>query len=262
MFRAQIHVMQRLKPRVSVFPRKSSTSSDSPNGKDHMAYVAVGFASGALGSLVGMGGAFVALPALTGYFLLSQNVAHGTSMAVVFATSLGACYSYAMRGDSFNALEPNMIDNKKWFGNIPEVVGDINVMNAVCIATTSSIMVVFGAMISKRMPAKYLKLAHGCLMLAVAPMIPLQKYFQSPELLTFKSTIHQSQAQNANATSGQLVDNVYQKLVPPLCIGTFSGTLAGIFGVGGGAVIVPALCLFTDLDYRVALGTSLACKKG
>ena len=43
-----------------------------------------------------------------------------------------------------------------------------------------------------------------------------------------------------------------------LFIGMFSGTYAGLLGVGGGVVMVPTLCLFTELDYKTALGTSLA----
>ena len=37
-----------------------------------------------------------------------------------------------------------------------------------------------------------------------------------------------------------------------------SGAIAGLFGAGGGLVLVPALTLFTDCGYKVALGTSFA----
>ncbi len=33
--------------------------------------------------------------------------------------------------------------------------------------------------------------------------------------------------------------------------------LGGLLGVGGGAVMVPALALLTDLDYKMILGSSL-----
>ena len=44
----------------------------------------------------------------------------------------------------------------------------------------------------------------------------------------------------------------------PLTIGLFFGTLAGVLGIGGGAITVPALNLFTGLDHQACLGTSLA----
>lgn len=41
-------------------------------------------------------------------------------------------------------------------------------------------------------------------------------------------------------------------------IGVGSGLLAGLFGVGGGSVTVPAVTLATDFSHHQALGTSLA----
>ena len=42
------------------------------------------------------------------------------------------------------------------------------------------------------------------------------------------------------------------------CIGVSSGFLSGMFGVGGGSVVVPALLLTTPYTHHEALGTSLA----
>lgn len=41
-------------------------------------------------------------------------------------------------------------------------------------------------------------------------------------------------------------------------IGLAAGVLAGLFGIGGGIVIVPALALGAGMGYKRALGTSLA----
>jgi uncharacterized membrane protein YfcA len=41
-------------------------------------------------------------------------------------------------------------------------------------------------------------------------------------------------------------------------IATTAGVFSGLFGVGGGALIVPLLVLWLDYDERVATGTSLA----
>jgi len=42
-----------------------------------------------------------------------------------------------------------------------------------------------------------------------------------------------------------------------IAVGAATGVLSGMFGVGGGFVIVPALVLFSGMDIRVAIGTSL-----
>jgi uncharacterized membrane protein YfcA len=41
-------------------------------------------------------------------------------------------------------------------------------------------------------------------------------------------------------------------------IGFASGMASGLFGVGGGMVMVPAMVYFLKLDVKVAIGTSLA----
>jgi uncharacterized membrane protein YfcA len=41
-------------------------------------------------------------------------------------------------------------------------------------------------------------------------------------------------------------------------IGVSAGTLSGLFGIGGGVVIVPALIYFAGFDQHRATGTSLA----
>lgn len=43
-----------------------------------------------------------------------------------------------------------------------------------------------------------------------------------------------------------------------LCIGVLAGLMSGLFGVGGGTVIVPLLILLRGFDQRLAAGTSLA----
>ena len=42
-----------------------------------------------------------------------------------------------------------------------------------------------------------------------------------------------------------------------IAIGLVAGVLSGLFGIGGGILIVPALIFFAKLPAKVALGTSL-----
>jgi uncharacterized protein len=41
-------------------------------------------------------------------------------------------------------------------------------------------------------------------------------------------------------------------------IGLVAGVLSGLFGIGGGVIVVPALILLVGLEQRTATGTSLA----
>jgi uncharacterized membrane protein YfcA len=142
------------------------------------------------------------------------------------------------------------------------------VLNALCLALTSSITVVFGARLSKRLPARHLKLAHGCMMLVVGPLIPAQDYLREYITAQKESKKKLEDAQLTSVGSGSDSDSAatipksssYSHLLRPMAIGLFSGTLAGVFGVGGGVIILPALCFFTDMDYATSLGTSLCCE--
>jgi len=48
------------------------------------------------------------------------------------------------------------------------------------------------------------------------------------------------------------------RLVTAVAVGVVAGFLAGLFGVGGGILMVPALVMVMHLDQRLAHGTSLA----
>ena len=47
-------------------------------------------------------------------------------------------------------------------------------------------------------------------------------------------------------------------LVPLIVIGLAAGLLSGLFGIGGGTIIVPALALWLGMPQRLAAGTSVA----
>ncbi len=49
-----------------------------------------------------------------------------------------------------------------------------------------------------------------------------------------------------------------QRTLRLLAIGTLAGLFSGLFGVGGGSVIVPLLVLWLGYDERAATATSLA----
>jgi len=52
------------------------------------------------------------------------------------------------------------------------------------------------------------------------------------------------------------------RLLTLMAIGTLAGLFSGLFGVGGGSVIVPLLILRLGYDERAATATSLAVRGG
>jgi uncharacterized membrane protein YfcA len=105
----------------------------------------------------------------------------------------------------------------------------------------------------------------GIFMLAMAPMlhineiVKIEKKKKSELIQVDKSGNRDLMATakvitSINPFSPSLRTNQYC-----VVIGATSGILSGVFGVGGGAIMVPALCLFTDMDYRMVIGKPFAC---
>lgn len=53
---------------------------------------------------------------------------------------------------------------------------------------------------------------------------------------------------------------MFPLLIPLLVIGLVAGVAGGMFGIGGGAIMVPAMVLLLGLDQKFATGTSVAAQ--
>ncbi len=198
---------------------------------------AIGTLAGTMGSLAGMGGGFVMIPLLTGVCRLTQHQAHGTSLAAVMATGLAGAVSYQDHVD-FAAAGP--------------------------IAAAAMVTASLGAKSTTYLSEKWLKRALGVLLLIMGPAIPAKHYFvEQYAHLHHPQNTAKEEEKSATSTSHNIPSS-YPKWVVPASIGLCSGYLAGLFGVGGGTLVVPAL-LFTQqgdsstpYTHHQALATSLA----
>ena len=199
-----------------------SSPHDSPS-KIVPKSLGIGTVAGVLGSLAGMGGGFVMIPLMTSRSLLalSQHQAHGTSLFAVAATGFAGCWSYA----TF-------------------VQWDL----AAAIALTGMVSARYGAKYASSLSGSSLKYALGVLMLIMAPGVHAKKYVLD------QSSTKQPEAIKDN---GNDTTQTGLRLVSASAIGLGSGFMAGLFGVGGGVIVVPALTVFTSCDHYQALATSL-----
>lgn len=55
-----------------------------------------------------------------------------------------------------------------------------------------------------------------------------------------------------------MTDSVRPGFLPLVAVGIAAGILSGLFGIGGGTIIVPALALWLGMSQRLAAGTSVA----
>jgi uncharacterized membrane protein YfcA len=214
-----------------------------------------------------MGGGFVMIPLLANVQKLTQHQAHATSLCAVMATGVAGAVSYKEHG--MYAIQTSCCALArlwtKWFSmDLPKIAIShtsnfyhflflVLLETAVAIATTGMLSARFGANLTRGVSERALRQALGALMLAVAPMVPLKAQFIKANETTKVSV---SPATTAGAFNQQ--QQLTTILPAAACIGLASGFLAGTFGVGGGVVVVPALCWVCDATHHQALGTSLA----
>mmetsp|Transcript_580 Transcript_580/g.896 ORF Transcript_580/g.896 Transcript_580/m.896 type:complete len:288 (-) Transcript_580:104-967(-) len=119
--------------------------------------------------------------------------------------------------------------------------GQVDLEAAATIAVCGMFTAKLGASFTTKLSENVLKRALGVYMVAIAPVIPAKDYF----------------IKNKAKQTEKSPQTLVERIAPSAVIGLGSGFLAGLFGVGGGAVVVPALTLATDMNHYEALGTSL-----
>jgi uncharacterized membrane protein YfcA len=137
----------------------------------------LGTVAGVFGSLVGMGGAFVVLPMLSGPFALPVHKAIGTSMGAVMGTCVGGAISFSAKNNALDTYAKQKTIETS-FGSIPVIYGDVNILAAGFIIASAAVFAVVGARCSKLVQDRTIKLAQGIFMMSVAPSIMLRDYLK------------------------------------------------------------------------------------
>jgi len=222
----------------------------------------IGGLGGLFGALMGLGGSMVCIPLLTGLARFSQHSANATSLAAVVATSVGASTAHLR-------------------------AGNVDLMDALPLSLGAVVSVGFGARLASRLDERALRRLMGVFMICIAPLVPLKQpvmeWIEARRADTSADAVPANAAVTATAKAANAAsDCPPSSPVPPetsepledasalgrvvdaqragllFVLGTFSGLSAGLLGVGGGAVQVPAIGMATDLSQQQIIGTSLA----
>lgn len=182
--------------------------------------VAIGFALG----LTGGGGGVFAVPLLVYGMSLPTREAVGVSLAAVGATALVGALTRYFRGE-------------------------IDVRTGLIFAVAGMVGAPIGSKLSKLLAEPVLLALFACLMVVVAAK------------LWHDSRTHRDMNDDARFVCHR--DAAGRPALGVRCVvllsvlGLSAGALSGLFGVGGGFVIVPALVLFGGLPIHTAVATSL-----
>ena len=181
----------------------------------------VGIVAGIMSGLFGIGGGIIMVPSLIAFFGMGMLNANATSLAAMLLPVgvLGVVTFYK--------------------------AGYINVRNALWISLGLLGGSFFGAELAVSVVVKILSKLYAAFLLYVAV-----GYLDIPKLLRGKKYQKLEQV-----VSGE--DKHYAFWIF-ICLGIFAGVIAGLFGKGGGLVIVPILIKFFRYNAKAASATSLA----
>ena len=191
---------------------------------DTLILIVIGGIAGVMSGLFGIGGGAIIVPALIVFSGFTQFEANGTSLAaLLLPVGAFACIEYYR-------------------------AGKLRIRPALAVALGLGTGVWFGANIALQLDADLLKQSYGLFLLFLA-----WRYIAPLELWrSFRS--HQP--------VDKPVDNEIDADRPSIiaacfAIGIGAGVMSGLFGIGGGVVIVPMLMILLRFDQKLANGTSL-----
>ncbi|WP_147532916.1 sulfite exporter TauE/SafE family protein [Bacillus marasmi] len=185
----------------------------------------VGLFAAVSGSVVGLGGGFIIVPILALFQDLEVATIVGTSMAVLFFTSLSSTYRYSKQ---------KRIDYKS------------GLMFAAAMFPGS----ILGAWITNYITDKLFFITFGIFMMLVSlslifkPSKQIELPFPNTITRTFADSFGKEHVFSYNQWVG-------------IVISFFAGILSSMLGIGGGSVMVPTMVLLLSFPAHIAAATSM-----
>lgn len=204
------------------------------------ALAAICVGAGFVGALLGLGGGFIIVPALTLVFGLDLRSAVGAALIAVIATSSGSSVTYLKQ--SYSNLELAS------FLEISTVLGAIASVFVAGYIPASILYFGFSGMLifsSVMMIKKNLNANDDSKVPYTPPSSRSQKRMSFPQ-------IHGSFVDH----HGALIEYDVQKPWAGFFVAGIAGLLSGLLGVGGGVIKVPAMNLLMGVPIKAASATS------
>lgn len=180
----------------------------------------IGFSAGALSGLLGIGGGSILVPAMVFLLGMGQHRAHGTSLAAISAIVLSSAIIYSGHGK-------------------------VDWLVAFELAAGGVVGAAFGAKLCCLVSAGRLRRLFGLFL----GIVGIRMLYDVVVVLAASG----AQASPHPFSPAELGGAAYV-----VGVGVLTGFCSGMFGIGGGLVMVPALVLLFGLSQRVAQGISLA----
>lgn len=182
-----------------------------------------GLIAGTLAGFLGIGGGTVLVPLLVALGYEPVQAVATSSLSIVITAISGTLQNWRM--------------------------GYLNWTQVAGIGFPAILTAQFGAELSSRIPRNTLLIAFGCLLLFNVYLIQVRQKISSQQKARESATnLDQLSPENPQP---------FNPLMSQVFTGSAAGILAGLFGVGGGIIMVPLQILLLGTSIKVAIQTSL-----
>ena len=192
----------------------------------YLLLICIGLIAGMSGSLVGLGGGFIVVPALAFLFPeLPPSQLAGTSMAMLLFNSISSTYVYSKQ--------------KR-----------IDYPAAIRFALAAIPGSIIGALLATMITGKAFFVSFGIFLILVALLLLFKP--TKPIAWPFRATVQRSFADQ----TGFRFDYAYH-MPTGIIVSFLVGFLASLFGVGGGSLMIPTMTLLLAFPTHIAVATSM-----
>jgi len=184
-----------------------------------------GLVAGILAGVLGIGGGVILVPLQVSLGIPPVQAAATSNLSIVMTSIAGSIQNWRM----------GMLDLKR----------------VILLGIPALLTAQVGAIIASRLPSYLLLAAFGVLLLANTYLVQLNKkvVIQAQEL---GADVSSAEHLSGTESSGQMSPWLARALT-----GGAAGLLAGLFGIGGGVILVPMQILLLKETIKVAIQTSL-----
>ena len=207
----------------------------------------LGLVAGLFGSVVGVGGGVLIVPAITTAVPIPQRIVTGTSLIAVLSTAAVSTYNFSQGG---------CVDQTA----------------AAILGASAMLSAPIGARLTARMDCNQLRRLLAYFLLCAAPLVPVKAaVFMAREGAgepTPETNHDRDRAEDEDGTtttttasrrrgSDDATFDATSEAPKLAAIGVVAGLASGLLGIGGGTVVTPLLALVSPLPQASVLGTSL-----
>ncbi|WP_303851066.1 sulfite exporter TauE/SafE family protein [Seleniivibrio woodruffii] len=191
----------------------------------------VGFVTGIIGALLGIGGGSIIVPILVLFFDVPMHYAVAVGLMTIVSTS--------------TAVVPVNI-----------MKGFVNLRFSIFLETLTVLAAFIGGMVGNHTPEHLLEISFGLILFLIA-LLYVRESFKKSDANTYENSYtNRFSDEYFDTERGEKIKYTPVKLPMVALVSSFAGFASGSLGIGGGVIKVPVMNLVSRIPIKVSIATS------